>query len=271
MTYIRVRFGNSLQEVNEILIALLSELEYEGFEEEKGALTAFISQSFFSREALDRLIGKFNVTYTLGELPEKNWNREWESHFEPVTVQDFCAVRAEFHDPVKNVKHEIVITPKMSFGTGHHPTTFLMISQMQYLDFTNKKVLDFGTGTGILAILAAKLGADSVLAIDNDKWSIKNAAENVAVNNAAVVELREGDTPGGTGKFDIILANITRNVIIDNFSSFVYRLAGEGILLLSGLLTDDEDQVVNEAGKYDLVPGRKTQQQGWICLEFRSR
>src|SRR5205085_7037613 len=138
---------------------------------------------------------------------------EWEKNFERVIIDDFVAIRAPFHKPIQKVTHEIVITPKMSFGTGHHATTFMMIQQMQDVDFKNKKVLDFGTGTGILAILAEKLGATKITAIDNDEWSISNANENIKTNNCRNIQLLLSDSPMLSQKFDVILANINKSVI----------------------------------------------------------
>ena len=195
-------------------------MNYEGFEENANALKAFISKSLFNEEHIKEIAGQFQLKYTTAELPDINWNKEWESNFQPVVIENFCAVRADFHAPIKNVQHEIIITPKMSFGTGHHATTYMMIQQMRQINFLNKYVMDFGTGTGVLAILAKKLGAASVVAIGNDEWSIENAKENFTRNNADEIELRLAHHPVANKACDIILANITRNVIQENFLLF---------------------------------------------------
>jgi ribosomal protein L11 methyltransferase len=166
------------------------------------------------------------------------------------------------------VEHEIVITPKMSFGTGHHATTFMMIQQMQEIDFSGKKVFDFGTGTGILAILAERLGAKKIIAVDNDDWSIANTAENLERNNCSKVELKKADKVTADERFDIILANINKNVILDNFSSLVKQLSSKGILLLSGLLTEDEADILAEAGKFPLIFSVKSASNNWVALRF---
>ena len=139
---------------------------------------------------LQKNIEPFQIGFSETTIEETNWNQVWESSFEPVVVDDFVAVRADFHEPIKGIKHEIVITPKMSFGTGHHATTYMMLEQMGKLDFKDKRVLDFGTGTGVLAILAEKMGAKKIIAIDNDEWSIENANENIKRNNCVAVELK---------------------------------------------------------------------------------
>ena len=192
----------------------------------------------------------------------------WESNFQPVIVDQFVAIRADFHDPISQVQHEIVITPKMSFGTGHHPTTFMMVQQMNSIDFRGKTVLDFGTGTGVLAILAEQLGAEKIVAIDHDEWSISNAAENFLRNNCFRIELKNASTPATGASFDIILANINKNVILDNFSILVSQLRKGGVILLSGLLKDDEQEIVNTGKDYLLVYAGNSKRDNWLCLKF---
>src|SRR5215216_2233510 len=169
------------EEQQEILISELSELDAIGFEQTVEILLAYFDENNFESKEVHKVLSDF--VFHLTSIAKRNWNEVWESNFQPVIVDDFCAVRADFHEPIKNVQHEIIITPKMSFGTGHHATTYMMIEQMRQINFSNKKVFDFGTGTGILAILSKKLLASSVTAIDIDEWSIKNAEENFAKNN----------------------------------------------------------------------------------------
>jgi len=178
------------------------------------------------------------------------------------------AIRADFHAPIVNVENEILITPKMSFGTGHHATTFLMMQQMRNIDFNNKSVFDFGTGTGILAILAEKLGATSVFAIDNDEWSIENAKENAAKNACMHIDLALKDDPGGEETFDIILANINKNVILTYLSVLVNRLKKGGYLLLSGLLKEDEEDIQQAANQLPVKYISTTHKNNWICIMF---
>lgn len=268
MLYAEVRFTGLSKETTEMLIAQLSELQYEGFEESEEGLKAYIPQERLNKETVERLAAEFKATYTVSNLPDTNWNQLWESNFQPVIVEDFCAIRADFHEPIKNVQHEIVITPKMSFGTGHHPTTYMMMQQMRDIEIAGNSVLDFGTGTGVLAILAQKLGATNIVAIDNDDWSISNARENIIRNNASSIDIRKADTAETPEKFDIILANIIKNVILDNFVSFQKHINPGGVLVLSGLLLDDEKDIMEKAGSLGFALKKKLQRDNWISLKF---
>lgn len=255
-------------EQQDLLIAHLSEAGFEGFEQNDEELKAFIPAGNYDRELIREMAFKYQLGYSEEWIPEQNWNRVWESEFHPVVVDDFVGVRADFHEPLKGVEMEIIITPKMSFGTGHHATTTLMIREMRGLDFSGKRVLDFGTGTGILAILAEKLGAEQVLAIDHDDWSIANAAENLEQNNCGKTVLRKTDRVEGDGSFDIILANINRNVIVENFSALFNHLSPGGSLLISGLLSSDENEIQLLAATYQLKISSKNGLNDWICLRF---
>lgn len=268
MPHIEIHFTGISNEIAEILIALLAEMQYEGFEESDDGLKAYISKPLFDEWPLTQLADQFQLQYSKKELPEINWNKEWESNFKPVVVDNFCAIRATFHKPVKNVQHEIIITPKMSFGTGHHATTFMMLQQMRDLDFTQKRVMDFGTGTGILAILAIKLGAAFVTAIDNDEWSINNARENLEKNNAISVDLKLAGKPVAENACDIILANIIRHVIEKNFYLMDKFLNNNGILVLSGLLESDKDSILKIAHSFHYTLAGFLQTDKWICLKF---
>lgn len=266
--YMQVEFRNLKSEQQEIIIALLNELGYEGFEEHEDHIKAYIVANDFDEEELNQLASTQNVSFSISKMDNRNWNQEWESGFKPVIIDDFVAVRADFHTPIPQVKHEIIITPKMSFGTGHHATTSMMIRTMGEIDFIGKNVLDFGTGTGILAILAGKLGAKRVVAIDNDDWSIANAAENLLNNHCHGIELLKGSTAEREEKSDIILANIIRAVIMENFHFFHKQLNYNGILLLSGLLEEDEQIIQKEAAKYGFVLHKKRIERQWLCLKL---
>ncbi|MEP6746492.1 MAG: 50S ribosomal protein L11 methyltransferase [Bacteroidota bacterium] len=252
--------------VREILIALLSAAGANGFEEEKGVLKAFIPADECDASGVEEIIKENNIKYSKSVINEKNWNAEWESDFQPVLIGDFCTVRAIFHAADNKVKHDIVITPKMSFGTGHHATTHMMIEAMEGLDFKDKRVFDFGTGTGILAILAEKCGSQNVTAIDNDAWSINNATENFNLNNCYSVLLskQEGFCSGTC--YDVILANINRNIILQQLDQIKQHLTNNGVVLLSGLLTGDEPVIIAEALRQNLVLQQKWEMDGWICL-----
>lgn len=266
--YIQVTIQNTSAEQSEMLIAQLAEAGFDGFEEMEYSLKAFTNQEQFSKETLAEMLAPFNLQYTTEIIASKNWNEEWEKNFDPVIVDDFVGIRADFHAPINNVEHEILITPKMSFGTGHHATTYLMMQQMRSIDFNSKSVFDFGTGTGILAILAEKLGAASVFAIDNDGWSIENAKENAEKNACLKIDLTLKDDPGGEETFDIIVANINKNVILAYLSVLVNRLKNGGHLLLSGLLKEDEEDIQQMAKTLPLKYISTTHKNNWICITF---
>src|SRR5688572_24493419 len=196
--FIQVEFNSISPELQDVIIALLHAENYEGFEQAGEVLKAYCKEDKFNEEILSVIAEKHKIGYKVSPVKETNWNKLWESNFEPVIIDDFVCIRADFHDPVPDVEHDIIINPKMSFGTGHHATTHMMIRQMRKIGFTSKTVIDFGTGTGILAILAEKLGAASIIAIDNDDWSIQNAGENLANNNCHAVQLlNAGSIPPG--------------------------------------------------------------------------
>ena len=266
--YIQIEFQNISQEQSEILIARLSDIGFEGFEEYENGLKAFAILKGFDEISLQNITTSLQLGYYKTIIEETNWNHVWESNFNPVIVDDFVAIRAEFHQPIKDTRFEIIITPKMSFGTGHHATTYMMMQQMKEIDFTNKTVFDFGTGTGVLAILAEKLGAKNVLAIDNDNWSIENAGENTKRNNCSVVELRQTDTAKIDGRFDIVLANINKNVIMDNLETITIQLLRGGLLLLSGLQREDEEEILGKCKEQNLKLLSKIEKHNWLLLKL---
>jgi ribosomal protein L11 methyltransferase len=259
-------------EWQDLLIALMSERGYEGFEQEDELLKAFIREADFDQEGLEELLTAHGLGYTLERIEERNWNEEWEKNFQPVLVDAFCAVRADFHAPIPGVEHELVITPKMSFGTGHHATTYMMLQSMQGMDLRGKRVLDFGTGTGVLAILAERLGAKEVVAIDVDEWSIANAHENILANECSrIVILKKDRVAEMEGAFDLILANINKHVIVDQLGDLGQQLAPGGVIILSGLLQDDSEDIENEAIKSNLSVSNWTTKGSWICLRTEKK
>lgn len=253
----------------DLFTGLLSDLEYAGFEQEDETLKAYIEEENFDLVSLMALSKEFGFQFQTNELQEQNWNELWESNFTPVQVDDFVGLRADFHPSFGDqVQHELVITPKMSFGTGHHATTYMMIQQMQNLPIQGASVLDFGTGTGVLAILAEKLGAKNILAIDNDEWSINNTRENMVANHVHKIDLRLASSLPASEPFDIVLANINLNVIVDNFESIIHLLKKEGNLLLSGLLTEDEPTLLKIADQYGLKHENTLIRLNWISMLF---
>ena len=264
--YIKIEIPTVSSEQAEILIAELSEINFDAFEENENSLSAFINETNFDEEELKKLIDEKNISYIKSTIAETNWNSKWESEFDPIVIENIVAVRAAFHKPISNVKHEIIITPKMSFGTGHHPTTYLMLQQMEKIDFSGKTVLDFGTGTGILAIMAKKSGAKKVVAIDNDEWSINNAKENFITNNCTDIILKKKDNLIELEEFDIILANINLNVITTSIDQFVAVIHKSSQLLLSGFLSTDEQTLMSSFMKFGfkhIITGKKNE---WISM-----
>jgi ribosomal protein L11 methyltransferase len=271
MRHLQITIPVSDPSAQEILIALLPDLGYEGFEQQESALQAFQPAELFNAAALEALLQPYKLSYSSATLEERNWNEEWEKSFEPVKVDHFCAVRAIFHPPIPGVTHELIVTPKMSFGTGHHATTFMMLQSMQHIDFQHKHVLDFGTGTGVLAILAEKLGAASILAIDNDDWSIENARENISENTCFSISAEKTDKIPTDRSFDIILANINKHVLLGEMRSIGQQLTIGGVILMSGLLDNDFEEIENEAKINNLSISERMTKGSWICLKAQKR
>ena len=268
MNHIQITIAAADPELQDVLVALLSDLGFEGFEQTDDALQAYLPERSFDAEALETLLTPMNLAYNSMVLPERNWNEEWENNFQPVRVDDFCAVRAHFHPPITDVTYELVITPKMSFGTGHHATTYMMLQAMQNLDFKTRTVLDFGTGTGVLAILAERLGASTVLAIDHDDWSIENASENIKENDCMAITPRKLDTIPKNQRFDIILANINKHILLREMSNLGQQLNAGGVILMSGLLHEDFEDIENQALNNNLSVSARTAKGSWICLKM---
>lgn len=267
MSYIQLTIPAATEDIRSIIMAELEGEGAEGFEESETQLLAYFKAAAFDDETISGRLKHWNLSYEKKEIEETNWNAVWESNFQPVYVDDFLYIRADFHPPASGVEHELVITPKMSFGTGHHATTWLVAQAMRKIDFKSKSVFDFGTGTGILAILASRLGASRVWAIDNDQWSIDNGKENVARNAVNNIELELADTFSKEGEtFDVILANINKNVILDHMAALAGRLKQDGILLLSGLLTSDEADIRMAASIQGLEISQRNEKDNWLCL-----
>jgi len=266
--YIQIEFQNISREQSEILVADLSESGYEGFEEDENFLKAFIPENLFDESSIKKIAGQLNISFNKTIIQETNWNEVWESNFQPVIVDDFVVIRADFHKPILSTKYEIVITPKMSFGTGHHATTYMMMQQMRDIDFKGKSVFDFGTGTGVLAILAEKLGANEILGTDNDEWSIRNSKENIERNECNKVELKLLDVVPQEKQFDIILANINKNVILENLHLLSKQLKKNCILLLSGLLIDDKNDILQAAEKLGLKLINTIERNNWLSIRL---
>jgi ribosomal protein L11 methyltransferase len=290
--YIQIAFDFSNQDQFELLVAELSELGFEGFNEEEleegrndgvdlsgrlgigaGHCKTFMLADQFEAELvqneLDIIFNQHHLTYSKSVIKEQNWNAIWESNFEPVRVGDFVGIRAHFHpDFEPAVEYDIKITPKMSFGTGHHPTTFSVMQLMQRLDFKGKTVYDFGTGTGILAILAEKLGASKVHAVDNDDWCIENALENIQNNASKIITIEKVASALQKEQYDIVLANVNRHIIEANMEELTLTSKPGGILVLSGLLIEDQLDMIELAGSKSWIFQEAQPLDGWVSLLF---
>ncbi len=268
--YLEFNFKISpLQPWNEILMAELIEIGFDSFTEEHDGILAYIQQEFFKEEELKEVQllqnKEVKISYTFQEMPNINWNEEWEKNFSPINVEDQVSIRAEFHKN-QNLPHEIIIQPKMSFGTGHHATTYLMIQQMLDMDLANKNILDMGCGTSVLAIFAKQQGAGKTVAIDIDEWSVENSIENAARNNVEL-EISQGTAENlGSENFDVILANINRNILISDIPTYVSILNKGGQLLLSGLCFFDVDDILEVCTKQNLSLKKKIQREEWVSL-----
>ncbi|WP_118949650.1 50S ribosomal protein L11 methyltransferase [Taibaiella helva] len=268
MNHIKLSFPVTDQDRRETLMALLSALDFTGFEETDALLIAYADEAHYDQPAVEEIAENLQLSFDAEQVAQRNWNEEWEKNFQPVIIDGFCSVRADFHPRPEHVAYDIVITPKMSFGTGHHATTALMMTFMRELDMKGKEVFDFGTGTGILAILAEMLGAESVLAIDNDEWSFENAQENCTRNHATRVDVRLADTLPASATFDIILANINRHILLAYMDRMAALLRPGGILLLSGILPEDT-AVIAEAAKAQGFTYQKEQaDRNWACMQY---
>lgn len=254
---------------SEILMAELITIGFDSFTEEPDGILGYIPKSEFNEEDLKSLYlfsqEQVEIQYSYKEMPNINWNEEWEKNFSPINVEDKVYIRAEFHEP-QSYDYEIVIQPKMSFGTGHHATTYLMIQQMLNMNFEGKKVLDMGCGTSVLALFAKMKGAKEVLAIDIDPWSVENSKEN-ADRNQLDITVKEGTAELlGDETFDIILANINRNILISDIPTYVSVLEKGGSLLLSGLCFFDVDDIMEVCTAEGLTLKHKVQREEWVSL-----
>jgi ribosomal protein L11 methyltransferase len=274
MDYIQYKV-NCAQELTDILIALFGEYPFDTFEEDESGMSAYIpaqEEDEATKNAIQVLQQQFDFQYERIFVPAQNWNEVWESNFEPIVVDNFCGLRAEFHPPISHVKHELLIQPKMAFGTGHHATTYQMIQQMQFIDFTDKRVLDYGCGTGVLAMLAAKEGAGFVEAIDIDEWAYENTLENININNSAAVHVVQGDLALVKDKtYDVVLANITFNVISTSLEALSLMIPSGGWLLTSGFYLGHGKMLMLQATDYGFQAVRESQRNDWACVVFQKQ
>lgn len=256
----------------EILIAELGNVGFESFVENDNGVLAFIQQQEWCENILDDIYvinsGEFNISFSYREIKQVNWNEEWEKNFTPIEVDECVCIRAPFHEQSK-LQYDIVIEPKMSFGTGHHETTHMMIQHLLALDLKNKTVLDMGCGTGILAIFAEMRGAKQVDAIDIDNWCYLNTLENIERNRCKNINAFEGDASLLLGKkYDLIIANINRNILLKDLKTYISCLNEKGMLLLSGFYIDDIPMINAKAKEYDLTLGKVIEKNNWVAVNF---
>lgn len=274
MNYIEYKFTlSSIDPWRDILVAYLSEGNFDSFEDTEYGVNAFVQTQLdhegFVKQVLDELT-QVEINYTRTEIEQVNWNEVWESNFQPILVNDQCYIRAEFHEKKPEIPYEVIIQPKMSFGTGHHETTHLMVEYILELDLKDKSVLDMGCGTSILGILAKMRGAKYVEGIDIDEWSIENSIENAERNQVELtVKLGDASILGGT-TFDTIIANINKNILMADIPKYVEVLhSTHGELLLSGLMYFDFDDIVAKCEECGLELISKKQRNEWIALHFK--
>ncbi len=271
MDYYRYDIACSV-ETGELLVAFLADAPFDTFEETETGISAYLPARAGTESGellLASLKDQFSFEWSKEFIPGQNWNEIWESNFHPVIVDDFCSVRADFHEPIKGVKWDLVINPKMAFGTGHHETTWQCIAAMERLPIAGTRLLDFGCGTGILAILASKLGAEEIEAIDIEEESYRNTLENSQVNGVSNVVARCGILSDVQGRnFDGILANINRHVILESLPALSAMIRPGGWLLISGILLTDESIVTESAKSNGFKPEWITQRGNWLCALF---
>lgn len=257
---------------SEILMAEIAEAGFDSFLETEKGFEAYVESEKYDNSIIQAIRKKYDRVQPLiffqDRVQKKNWNEEWEKNLQPIVVDDKCLIRAEFHQVPQRYQYEIVITPKMSFGTGHHQTTYLMVRNQMEMNFNGKRVMDAGCGTGILSIMASKLGAAEVDAFDIDEWSILNATENIATNQCRNIRIRQGKVTdlSWTRPLDIILANINKNILMDEMKHYSSLLAKKGMLLLSGFYASDIADLTRETSRFGLAEVRRDERETWAAL-----
>lgn len=273
MDYIQYEFFTREEALRDFLISLLPEVGFDGFEEQPDSIRAFIPGPAVKQEDIQDILqqnGLGHISWQTSVIAQQNWNEQWEKSFHPLTIAGQVSIRAPFHEP-QPAAYELIIEPKMSFGTGHHATTALMIEQMLDMDLRGKDVVDFGSGTGVLAILAEKLGAAHIVAIDNEEWAVENCRENIQRNNVSKVQVIHADTMSVVSEqYDIMLANINRNVITKNLQSWRTFIRPGGVLVISGILVTDVRDILALASELGFSLIRQLTRDGWVSISFHA-
>lgn len=279
MEYIEVKLTcePNNEAINNVLSALLGEIGYDSFVEDENGTLAYIVKDLYDESQLKQVIADFpldaSITYEVKEIEDQNWNEEWEkNYFSPIILADKCVIKSSFHKDVPDAEYTIIINPKMAFGTGHHQTTILMLQEILKRDFSGQSVLDMGCGTAILAILASMRGAKDVLAIDIDQWAYDNAIENLNLNSIENVTVQIGGADLlGAVKFDTVIANINRNILLQDMHAYANVLNNEGTLYMSGFYTEDIACLKDEAAKHGLALDYSTEKDNWAGVKFTKR
>jgi ribosomal protein L11 methyltransferase len=258
---------------SDVLIAQLAELGYESFIETEKGFNAYIQEGDYNTQQLNLALSFytdfFKFEYSANTIRQQNWNKEWENNFQPIDVKGKCYIRAPFHEAPKGYLYDVIIEPKMSFGTGHHSTTQLMIQKLMELDVKGKSLLDMGCGTGVLAIVASRMGADPITAVDIDEWSYENTIENCGKNNIKNVDVHKGNVQILAGRvFHSILANINKNVLLKDLNVYKEVLEKSGNLVISGFFETDIDELTAKAQELGLLVKDRVIQEQWAMLHF---
>ncbi len=262
--------------VSDVLAAVLGEAGFESFVTTDNGLTAYIQQALCDETATKEAIAEFpipdtDITYSYVEAEDKDWNEEWEKNFfQPIIIGDRCVIHSTFHHDVPQVEYDIVINPQMAFGTGHHETTSLIIGELLETALNGKSVLDMGCGTSILAILARLRGAAPCLAIDIDEWCVRNSIENIALNGLTNIEVKEGDASilQGKGPFDVVIANINRNILVNDMKHYIACMQPGSELYMSGFYIDDVPVIRAEAERNGLTFVHQKEKNRWAAVKF---
>lgn len=271
MEYLFLKFENIPTDIQDVLVAELYDIGFDSFEQEADTVIAYVNQKLYKKAEVEKVLNQLNLQVKFSEetLPITNWNAAWESNFNPITIDNDLIIRANFHPEQPHFKHQIVITPQMSFGTGHHDTTYLMLKQMLSVNFSNQSVLDVGCGTGILAIFSKLQGAYKVVGVDNDPWAYKNSVSNETENKVSGIHWIEGtieDVPQQT--FDFVIANINKNIILKQLSNYSSFLNPGGTLFLSGFYLDDVHDINQAAYNLNLQLIATHHQNNWAVLQY---
>lgn len=270
-----------VEDIADAIIAKLGDLGYDSFSYTHDGFKAYIPSKNFNEEHIEKMEilsffqSMYTITWEKAEIENQDWNKIWEENFTPILVRDCILVRAGFHPTIENIEHEIIIDPKMSFGTGHHATTALMLETILDMkpEFSGKQILDMGCGTGILSIMAAQAGAKEITGIDIDEWAYNNAMENIATNHIDNIRILIGDASllNGQDHYDIILANINRNILLNDMHSYVNVLNTNGYLIMSGFYTEDIPIIREKAEQLGLTYQSNKVKDNWTAVIFHQK